>query len=113
MDLDVLLGKPPKLLKKIPKKIEKNIPKSSKINDKDLYKKVISHPSVASKKFLITIGDRSVTGLVAQDQMVGPWQTPVSNVAVTKFSFEDITGRLLLLGKTPLAIQSKKLLAWL
>ncbi len=109
MDLDVLLGKPPKLLKKIPKKIEKDIPKSSKINDKDLYKKVISHPSVASKKFLITIGDRSVTGLIAQDQMVGPWQTPVSNVAVTKFSFEDVTGEAFAIGeRTPLAISNAK-----
>jgi phosphoribosylformylglycinamidine synthase len=109
MELDVLLGKPPKLLKKIPKKIEKDIPKSSKINDKDLHKKVISHPSVASKKFLITIGDRSVTGLVAQDQMVGPWQTPVSNVAVTKFSFEDVTGEAFAIGeRTPLAISNAK-----
>lgn len=109
MELDVLLGKPPKLLKKIPKKIEKNIPKLSKVTDKDLYKKVISHPSVASKKFLITIGDRSVTGLVAQDQMVGPWQTPVSNVAVTKCSFEDITGEAFAIGeRAPLAISNAR-----
>ena len=49
--------------------------------------RVLKLPAVGSKKFLITIGDRTVGGLVTRDQMVGPWQVPVSDVAVTAASF--------------------------
>ena len=68
---------------------------------------MLSHPTVASKKFLITIGDRSVGGLVARDQMVGPWQTPVADVAVTSSGFSGYTGEAMAMGeRTPLAILS-------
>ena len=62
-------------------------------------------PTVASKSFLITIGDRSVTGLVARDQFVGPWQVPVADVAVTATSFDGYTGEAMAMGeRTPIAL---------
>ena len=106
MNLNVLLGKPPKLTKKITaKKIKKNkniiIDKSLKTN----IESILRYPAVASKNFLITIGDRTVTGLISRDQMVGPWQVPVSNVAVTKSDFEGISGESFSIGeKAPLAL---------
>ena len=108
MDLNVLLGKPPKTLKKItaeiPSIIEKNID-HTKFSEN--LKKVLQYPAVASKNFLITIGDRSVTGLVARDQMVGPWQIPVSNVSVTKSDFESSLGECFAIGeKSPIAISN-------
>ena len=107
MSLDVLLGKPPKLSKKI-----NSPPKLSKINVAiyegkilEAIKEILKFPSVSSKSFLITIGDRSVTGLVARDQMVGPWQVPVSNVGVTKSTFNSKTGEAMAIGeKSPIAI---------
>ena len=68
---------------------------------------VLRLPSVASKSFLITIGDRTITGLVAQDQMVGPWQVPVSDVAVTRasYGFDVIHGEAMTIGeRTPVAV---------
>ncbi len=66
---------------------------------------VLRFPTVASKKFLITIGDRSITGLVCRDQMVGPWQVPVSDVAVTASGFQSFTGEAMAMGeRTPVAI---------
>ena len=60
---------------------------------------------VADKSFLIHIGDRSVGGLVARDQMVGPWQTPVADVGVTASGFHGITGEAMAMGeRTPLAV---------
>ncbi|MCF6253096.1 MAG: phosphoribosylformylglycinamidine synthase, partial [Methylococcaceae bacterium] len=67
--------------------------------------RVLSFPAVADKSFLIHIGDRSVTGLVARDQMVGPWQVPVADVAVTASGFHALTGEAMSMGeRTPLAI---------
>lgn len=67
--------------------------------------RVLQHPTVASKQFLITIGDRSVGGLVARDQMVGPWQVPVADCAVTHSSFEDFCGEAMAMGeRAPVAI---------
>ena len=66
---------------------------------------VIGHPTVASKNFLITIGDRTVGGLVSRDQMVGPWQVPVSDVAVAASSYTSNTGEAMAMGeRTPLAL---------
>ena len=73
---------------------------------KALYE-VLEHPTVASKKFLITIGDRTVGGLVVRDQMVGPWQVPVSDAAVTAVSYESFRGEAMAMGeKTPLAVSN-------
>ena len=107
MNLDVLLGNPPKL-KKIVKKPAHVAQESVSFKSKSLLNsisKVLHFPSVASKNFLITIADRSVTGLVARDQMVGPWQVPVSDVGVTKSTFNSITGEAMAIGeKAPIAI---------
>ena len=68
---------------------------------------VLRLPSVASKSFLITIGDRTITGLVARDQMVGPWQVPVSDVAVTRasYGFDIVRGEAMAIGeRTPVAV---------
>jgi len=66
---------------------------------------VLQMPSVASKSFLITIGDRSVTGMVARDQMVGPWQVPVADCAVTTVSYDAFAGEAMAIGeRTPLAL---------
>jgi phosphoribosylformylglycinamidine synthase len=66
---------------------------------------VLHHPAVASKSFLITIGDRSITGMVARDQMVGPWQVPVADCAVTATSYDVYTGEAMAMGeRTPLAL---------
>lgn len=67
--------------------------------------RVLTHPTVADKSFLITIGDRSVTGLVARDQMVGPWQVPVADVAVTAGGFYQKVGEAMAVGeRSPVAI---------
>ncbi|KAG9101750.1 hypothetical protein FS749_003825 [Ceratobasidium sp. UAMH 11750] len=71
--------------------------------------RVLRLPSVGSKSFLITIGDRTITGLVTRDQMVGPWQTPVSDVAVTRtsYGFDVLTGEAMAMGeRTPVAIRN-------
>lgn len=73
----------------------------------DAIDRVLRLPSVGSKAFLITIGDRSITGLVIRDQMVGPWQTPVSDVSVTRtsYGFDVVTGEAMAMGeRTPVAI---------
>ncbi|MGE4597303.1 MAG: phosphoribosylformylglycinamidine synthase, partial [Methylophilaceae bacterium] len=106
MDLDVLLGKPPKMTKEIRTVLvnhKKN--KYPILNLGTTIHQILKYPAVASKNFLITIGDRSVTGLIARDQMVGPWQVPVSNVAVTKDTFDSSSGEAFAIGeKAPIAI---------
>src|SRR5690625_4185735 len=67
--------------------------------------RVLRHPTVANKSFLITIGDRAVGGVVARDQMVGPWQVPVADCAVTVADYESLRGEAMAMGeKTPLAV---------
>ena len=67
--------------------------------------RVLRLPTVADKTFLITIGDRSITGLVARDQMVGPWQVPVADCAVTASDYRGFTGEAMAIGeRTPLAL---------
>ena len=67
--------------------------------------RVLAHPTVASKSFLVTIGDRSVGGLTARDQMVGPWQLPVADCAITLSGFEGYAGEAMAIGeRTPLAL---------
>jgi len=106
MDLSVLLGKPPKMtrdVKSVTKKL--NAFEPSRIDIKDAVARVLRLPGVADKTFLITIGDRSVTGLIARDQMVGPWQVPVSDVAVTLAGYETNIGEAFAIGeKAPLAL---------
>ena len=72
-----------------------------KIDLKDAIFRVLKNPTVASKSFLITIGDRSITGMVARDQMVGRWQVPVADAAVTTTSLVGYTGEALAMGERP------------
>ncbi len=75
------------------------------ISVEDAVQRVLRMPAVASKSFLITIGDRSVGGLTVQDQMVGPWQVPVADCAVTLRSFNSLAGEAMAIGeRTPLAV---------
>lgn len=106
MSMEVLLGKPPKMLRDVHhKSVRKPDFDTSAIELMDAALRILSLPTVADKTFLITIGDRSVTGLVARDQMVGPWQVPVADVAVTASSFLGTTGEAMAIGeRTPIAL---------
>ena len=106
MDLSVLLGKPPKMLRDV-KSAQKQLSAfdTRGIDLEEAASRVLRLPSVADKTFLITIGDRSVTGLIARDQMVGPWQIPVADVAVTLAGYETNVGEAFAIGeKAPLAL---------
>ncbi len=106
MDLSVLLGKPPKMTRDV-KSITPTLTAfdSKHIDLKDAVARVLRLPGVADKTFLITIGDRSVTGLVAREQMVGPWQIPVADVAVTLAGYETYQGEAFAIGeRAPLAL---------
>ncbi len=106
MPLDVLLGKPPKMLRDVKRVTVKHSALDTQTIDiNEAAFNVLRLPSVANKSFLITIGDRSVTGMVARDQMVGPWQIPVADVAVTTASFEGYCGEAMAIGeRTPIAL---------
>jgi len=104
--MDVLLGKPPKMLRDVRShSFRKTDFDTAAVELRDAAYRVLRLPTVADKTFLITIGDRSVTGLVARDQMVGPWQVPVADVAVTASSFDVYTGEAMSMGeRTPVAL---------
>ena len=78
-----------------------NISDRKDIDLKEAVYRVLHLPAVAEKTFLITIGDRSVTGMVARDQMVGPWQIPVANCAVTTATLDSYYGEAMSIGKSP------------
>ena len=104
--MSVLFGKSPKIHKDV-KHISRDLKQLdiSNIKLSEAVDRVLAFPAVADKSFLIHIGDRSVTGLVARDQMVGPWQVPVADVAVTASGFHAVTGEAMAMGeRTPLAI---------
>ncbi len=105
MPMDVLLGKPPKMHRDV-KTVERAL-QPMDLTGVDLQKAVIdvlSHPTVASKRFLVTIGDRAVGGLSHRDQMVGPWQVPVADCAVTLADYAGFAGEAMSMGeRTPLA----------
>ena len=106
MPLSVLLGKPPKMTRKV-KREKVDLPKfdTSKIKLKEAITRVLSLPSVADKTFLISIGDRTVGGMTARDQMVGPWQVPVADVAVTLMGFNTYQAEAFAMGeRTPIAV---------
>ncbi|WP_417283836.1 phosphoribosylformylglycinamidine synthase [Comamonas sp.] len=105
MPMNVLLGKPPKMVKDVTTVVRElpaidltGVPLEKAVID------VLAHPTVASKRFLITIGDRAVGGLTHRDQMVGPWQVPVADVAVTLADYQGFKGEAMAMGeRTPLA----------
>jgi phosphoribosylformylglycinamidine synthase len=106
MPLQVLLGKPPKMQRAFDTQ-SAELPDLT-FNGVELgeaTQRVLSLPTVASKSFLITIGDRSITGMVNRDQMVGPWQVPVADAAVTISSFDTYAGEAMAMGeRTPAAL---------
>ncbi|NBW23894.1 MAG: phosphoribosylformylglycinamidine synthase [Betaproteobacteria bacterium] len=105
MPMNVLLGKPPKMQRDV-----RSLPRSfpplqlGGLSLQDAVLRVLAHPTVASKRFLITIGDRTVGGLTHRDQMVGPWQVPVADCAVTLADYQCFAGEAMAMGeRTPLA----------
>jgi phosphoribosylformylglycinamidine synthase len=105
MPMDVLLGKPPKMHREV-KTVARQSPAMdlTGVSLQQAIIDVLSHPTVASKRFLITIGDRAVGGLTHRDQMVGPWQVPVADVAVTLADYAGFAGEAMSMGeRTPLA----------
>ncbi len=105
MPMEVLLGKPPKMRRDV-KRTPRRLPALSLANISlaQVALDVLRHPTVASKRFLITIGDRTVGGLSSRDQMVGPWQVPVADCAVTLADYSGFRGEAMSMGeRTPLA----------
>lgn len=102
LPLDVLLGKTPKMLRDV--KSAGNCASDFAVENitiDDALTRLLQLPTIAEKTFLVTIGDRTVTGMVARDQMVGPWQVPVADVAVTTSSFDSYAGEAMSMGERP------------
>lgn len=105
LPMSVLFGKAPKMHREIHRQriVHNNLQLDATVADAT--RRVLQLPSVASKSFLITIGDRTITGMVARDQMVGPWQVPVADCAVTTVSLDSFSGEAMAMGeRTPLAL---------
>ncbi|MDQ5888651.1 MAG: phosphoribosylformylglycinamidine synthase [Pseudomonadota bacterium] len=108
MDMSVLLGKPPKMTRDVTR-AELDLPRfdSSTLSLEEAALRVLRLPAVADKSFLITIGDRTVGGMSVRDQMVGRWQVPVADVAVTTMGYDTYRGEAMAMGeRTPLALIS-------
>ncbi len=106
LPMSVLFGKPPKMHRSAEKyQGHSDRFSTEEININEAAERVLKHPAVASKSFLITIGDRSVTGQVVRDQMVGPWQVPVADCAVTTVAYDSYAGESMSMGeRTPVAL---------
>jgi phosphoribosylformylglycinamidine synthase len=105
MPMDMLLGNPPKMTRDVRSAppVDESLSLSG-IKLEEAALRVLRFPAVADKSFLVHIGDRTVGGLSARDQLVGPWQVPVSDVAITATGFENTTGEAMAMGeRTPLA----------
>ncbi|MCE8020349.1 phosphoribosylformylglycinamidine synthase [Halomonas sp. MCCC 1A11036] len=102
LPMSVLFGKPPKMQREFQREsLELPGVMLDNLDLREAMERVLRLPTVASKSFLITIGDRSITGMVARDQMVGPWQVPVADVAVTTASFDTHAGEAMAMGERP------------
>ncbi|MGJ8686374.1 MAG: phosphoribosylformylglycinamidine synthase [Spongiibacteraceae bacterium] len=106
LPMSVLFGKPPKMHREV---VRQNVAQVdlalSGIDAAEALDRLLALPAIASKNFLITIGDRSITGQVHRDQMVGPWQVPVADCAVTTVSYDSYAGEAMSMGeRTPLAL---------
>ncbi len=104
--MNLLFGKPPRMLRDVRRKtFKKQELELASVDVKQAALRILRLPTVANKSFLITIGDRSITGMVSRDQMVGPWQVPVSDLAVTCSGLMGYTGEAMAVGeRTPLAL---------
>ena len=106
LPMSVLFGKAPKMHREFERSKYKGVEfNRCFVEIEDAAKRILQLPAVASKSFLITIGDRSITGMVARDQMVGPWQVPVADSAVTTVSYDSTAGEAMSMGeRTPMAL---------
>ncbi|WP_448674502.1 phosphoribosylformylglycinamidine synthase [Pseudoxanthomonas mexicana] len=107
LPMDVLFGKPPKMHRDTAHPAPPKWPalQTAALDLHEAGLRVLAHPTVAAKQFLITIGDRSVGGLTARDQLVGPWQMPVADCAITLSGYEGYVGEAMAIGeRTPLAL---------
>ncbi|MCD0502232.1 phosphoribosylformylglycinamidine synthase [Bordetella petrii] len=104
--IDVILGKPPRMTRDVQRRPGVSQPLDlAGLDLTEAAYRVLRHPTVANKSFLITIGDRTVGGLSSRDQMVGPWQVPVADCAVTLADYEGFRGEAMAMGeRTPLAV---------
>ena len=106
MDIKVLLGKPPRMVRDV-KRVKADRPALdlAQVKTSDAFFRLLHLPTIADKTFLITITDRSVTGLVARDQMVGPYQLPAADCAVTLMGYKTLNGQAMATGeRTPVAL---------
>ncbi len=107
LPMSVLFGKPPRMRREIVRRACDASALALQVSVSDALERVLQIPSVAAKGFLITIGDRTVTGMVSRDQMAGPWQVPVADCAVTTVSYVGYAGEAMAIGeRTPLALVS-------
>ena len=107
LPMAVLFGKPPKMERAFTTQAWPVGAAAPSLSLGDAIARVLQFPAVASKQFLITIGDRSITGMVARDQMVGPWQVPVADQAITTLSLRSHAGEAMAMGeRSPLALIS-------
>lgn len=107
LPMDLLFGKPPKMHRDARRPPPAPWPALdwNGLELREAALRVLAHPTVASKSFLVTIGDRSVGGLTARDQMIGPWQLPLADCAITFSGFEGFVGEAMSIGeRTPLAL---------
>jgi len=106
MPMDVLLGKPPRMHRDVTSVEQPRMAFATNgLELNESIDRVLTLPTVASKSFLITIGDRSVTGMVCREQMVGPWQVPVADVATTTATYDTLAGEAMAMGeRTPVAL---------
>ena len=106
LPMSILFGKPPKMNREFNRQ-KLSLPsfEPAAIKVDEALDRLLALPTIASKSFLITIGDRSITGQVHRDQMVGPWQVPVADCAVTTVSYDSYAGEAMAMGeRTPLAL---------
>ncbi|MGL6687363.1 phosphoribosylformylglycinamidine synthase, partial [Xanthomonas hortorum pv. gardneri] len=107
LPMDVLFGKAPKMHRDAvhPAAPQWPVLQTATLDLQQAGLRVLAHPTVASKSFLVTIGDRSVGGLTAREQMIGPWQLPLADCAITMAGFETFAGEAMSIGeRTPLAL---------
>lgn len=106
LPMAILFGKVPKMHRSINRQVVSHSPlQTENMSLEEASRRVLALPTVASKSFLITIGDRTVTGMVNRDQMVGPWQVPVADCAVTAVAYDSFHGEAMSMGeRTPLAL---------
>jgi len=106
LPMSLLLGKAPKMVRNVQRlPVANDELATASLDVREAAYRVLRLPGVANKTFLITIGDRSVTGMVTRDQMVGPWQVPVADVAVTASDYSGYTGEAMAIGeRTPVAL---------